>query len=66
MWLGIVTAGGTAGQMLIVPLSQGFIDRFGWYAAIIILSGVAAMIVPIVMSMSGAGDAVLKLSLIHI
>ena len=60
MWLGIVTAGGTAGQMLVVPLSQGFIDKFGWYTAIIILSGVAAMIVPMVMSMSSAGEAVLK------
>jgi len=60
MWLGIVTAGGTAGQMLVVPLSQGFIDKFGWYTAIIILSGVAAMIVPMVMSMSSAGAAVLK------
>lgn len=60
MWLGIVTAGGTAGQMLVVPLSQGFIDQFGWSAAIIILSGVAAMIVPMVMSMSSAGAAVLK------
>ena len=60
MWLGIVTAGGTAGQMLIVPLSQGFINQFGWYTAIIILSGVAAMIVPMVMSMSSAGAAVLK------
>ena len=60
MWLGIVTAGGTAGQMLVVPLSQGFIDQFGWYTAIIILSGVAALIVPMVMSMSSAGAAVPK------
>ena len=60
MWLGIVTAGGTAGQMLVVPLSQGFINQFGWYTAIIILSGVAAMIVPMVMSMSSAGAAVPK------
>jgi len=60
MWLGIVTAGGTAGQMLVVPLSQGFIDKFGWHTAIVILSGVAAIIVPMVMSMSSASAAVLK------
>jgi len=60
MWLGIVTAGGTAGQMVVVPLSQGMIDRYGWYVTIIILSAVAAMIVPMVMSMSGASSAIRK------
>ncbi len=60
LWLGIVTAGGTAGQMVVVPLSQGLIDGYGWYAAMIILSGVAAMTVPLVISLSGASAAVLK------
>lgn len=60
MWLGIVTAGGTAGQMVVVPLSQGMIDRYGWYVTIIILSAVAAMIVPMVMSMPGASSAIRK------
>ena len=62
LWLGIVTAGGTAGQMVIVPVSQGLIDGFGWYAAILILSAAAAMIVPMVMSMSGANSAVVSKS----
>ncbi len=57
MWLGIVAAGGTAGQMVVVPLSQGAIDRYGWYVTIMILSAAAAMIVPIVMSMSSASAA---------
>ena len=57
LWLGIVTAGGTAGQMVVVPLSQGFIDQFGWYATILILSAAAAMIVPLVLSMASAKSA---------
>ncbi len=59
VWLGIVTAGGTAGQMLVVPLSQGMIDRYGWHGTIVILSGAAAMIVPMVMTMSRASAAIL-------
>jgi predicted MFS family arabinose efflux permease len=57
VWLGIVTAGGTAGQMVVVPVSQGLIDLYGWYATILILSAAAAMIVPLVMSMSNAKSA---------
>ncbi len=60
LWLGIVTAGATAGQMLIVPLSQAMIDGIGWYPAMIVLSGAAAMIVPIVMSLSSAGAGALN------
>ena len=37
---GLVTASGSAGIFLMAALSQGWIDRFGWQTAMVILAGV--------------------------
>lgn len=53
-WLGIVTAGGTAGQMVVVPLSQGLIDTFGWATALLVMSIAIGFIVPLAASLAPA------------
>ncbi len=55
LWLGIGTAGGTAGQMLVVPLGQGMIDWLGWANGLFVLAALSAILVPMAM---GVGRAV--------
>ncbi|MFC1664685.1 MFS transporter [Pseudomonadota bacterium] len=47
LWLGLVTAGSTAGQLLLLPVAQYIISTDGWVAAVITLSICAAFIVPL-------------------
>ncbi|MDA1132501.1 MAG: MFS transporter [Proteobacteria bacterium] len=55
MWLGTVTACGTLGQFLVVPFSQQMISRFGWSAALIALAFVAALIIPLALTILRTG-----------
>ncbi|MEC7489616.1 MAG: MFS transporter [Pseudomonadota bacterium] len=50
-WLGIVTAGGSAGQFVFAPTSAGLIDSFGWSQGIVILSIIIAFAIPLSISM---------------
>ncbi|MEK9846685.1 MAG: MFS transporter [Rhodospirillaceae bacterium] len=59
-WLGIVVSGGTAGQMLIVPLSHYLISSRGWIYATIILATMALMVVPFSFAISHAAEGVFK------
>ena len=43
MALGIATAGGSFGQFLFAPLSQTFIDAWGWQNALLVMAGIAAL-----------------------
>ena len=54
LWIGIVTAGGTAGQLFIVPLSQALIVGVDWIAALAVMAVMAAMIVPLAASLGPA------------
>ncbi len=54
MWLGIVTACATGGQLLVVPVSQSLLTGYDWVVALMVLSVMAALIVPMAFSMSGA------------
>lgn len=58
-WLGIVVSGGTAGQMLIVPLSHYMITSRGWVFATIALATMALMVVPFSLAISHAAKGVL-------
>ena len=49
LWLGIVSAGGTGGQMFLVPLNGYLLERMDWTDAIIILAGFIFAIVPMAM-----------------
>ena len=46
LWLGIVSAGGTGGQMFLVPLNGFLLARMDWTDAMIILAAFIFAIVP--------------------
>ncbi len=41
--LGLVTAGGSFGQFIMVPTEQGLIDAYGWSYALLILAAIATV-----------------------
>jgi MFS family permease len=53
MALGIVSAGGSFGQFAMVPVGATLIGGLGWYAALLVLAGIAALIVPLAAGLSG-------------
>jgi len=50
---GIVTAGGSLGQFLVVPAAQGLIDWLDWRGALIVLGGLILMILPLALGLAG-------------
>jgi len=54
---GMITAGGSFGQFLIVPLAQLSISTAGWRAALVILGGVALLSVPLVIYVTKGASA---------
>jgi len=54
LWLGIVTACATGGQLAIVPISQSLITGYDWVVALLVLSVLAGLIVPMAFSMTAA------------
>jgi predicted MFS family arabinose efflux permease len=59
-WLAVVVSGGTAGQMLIVPLSNWLIGSEGWVFATIVLASMALMVVPLTLCISHAASGTLN------
>ncbi|MDA1324434.1 MAG: MFS transporter [Proteobacteria bacterium] len=59
-WLAVVVSGGTAGQMLIVPLSNWMIGSQGWVFATIVLATMALMVVPLTLCISHAASGTLN------
>ena len=45
--MGVVTAAGSFGQFLLLPFTQALISSFGWYAALLVLAAIAALIIPL-------------------
>jgi len=60
LYFGIVTSGGTAGQLLILPLTQGIISGYGWVAAVTVLAFMVAMILPLALVLNKAAAEGLK------
>ncbi|PPR09322.1 MAG: hypothetical protein CFH41_02634 [Alphaproteobacteria bacterium MarineAlpha11_Bin1] len=56
LWIGIVTAGGSAGQFTFALTSMGLIEGFGWSGGILGLAIIAFVSVPLAYSMRRAGD----------
>ena len=56
LWLGIVTAGGSAGQFVFAPTSAGLINAFGWSEGLVVLAVIIAIAIPLTLSMK-AGSA---------
>jgi len=53
---GLVTAGGSLGQFLVVPAAQGLLDWLDWKGALVVLSLLIALIVPLALGLAGKPD----------
>ena len=49
-------AAGSAGQMLMVPLSQAFIAAFDWQTALVLMAVIAFLITPLAMAVTGKSE----------
>ncbi len=49
--LGLGTAAGSLGQVVFSPMSQGFINAFGWSTALLWLAGISLLLVPLAMAL---------------
>ncbi len=56
MVMGVATAAGSMGQFVFVPIGQGFMNAFGWQAAIIYLAFFVILIVPLAWPLRGKAD----------
>jgi predicted MFS family arabinose efflux permease len=59
LWLGIVSAGGTGGQMFLVPLNGFLLDRMDWTDAMVILAAFIFAIVPMALIVGNASGGAL-------
>ena len=51
--LGLVSAGGSLGQFLILPFGQVLLESYGWVVALAALGGVTLLMVPLAIGMDG-------------
>ncbi len=54
---GIVTAGGSFGQFLVVPAAQGLLDALDWRVTLLVLGGLVALIIPLAFGVAGKPPA---------
>ncbi len=57
LWLGIVTAGATGGQLLIIPVMQRLIVNNGWEGALLIFAACFAILIPVAACLGFAGKS---------
>ncbi len=58
LWLGIITSGGTGGQLFLVPAGSMILQTYGWYTALIVLGLFVLLIMPLALMINQAsGDA---------
>lgn len=50
---GIVTAGGSLGQFLVVPAAQGLLDALDWRLTLFVMAGLIAIIIPMALGIAG-------------
>ncbi len=55
--LGIGTAAGSFGQVLISPISQGFISAYGWHTALLLLASICLVMIPMAMCLPGSSKS---------
>jgi predicted MFS family arabinose efflux permease len=53
IYLGIAAAGGSSGQVVLVPGGQWLITDYGWATASVVLAAMAAIIVPLSSALAG-------------
>ncbi len=57
MVMGVATAAGSLGQFIFVPIGQGFMNAFGWQAAIIYLAIFLLIIIPLAWPLRGKAES---------
>ena len=57
---GIVTAGGSFGQFLVVPAAQGLLDALDWRLTLAVLGGLIVLIVPLALGVAGNPPAAIS------
>ena len=57
LFLGIGSAGGSAGQFLLVPLGQAFLDGYGWVTTITLFAALSLVMVPLAAALTGKRGA---------
>jgi predicted MFS family arabinose efflux permease len=60
LFLGIGTAGGSSGQLLMVPLGQVFLGSYGWVMALGLLAAVSFAMVPLAAALAGHSQPVAR------
>jgi predicted MFS family arabinose efflux permease len=58
LFLGFASAGGSSGQVLMVPLGQLFLDGYGWSTALLCFALLASLMVPLAAALTGKPSAV--------
>ncbi len=58
LFLGIGSAGGSAGQLFIVPLGQAFLSSYGWMTTMMLLAGIVIATLPLAGVLTGKRSAV--------
>jgi len=57
LFLGFASAGGSSGQVLMVPLGQVLLDGFGWSEALLWIALLASLMVPLAAALTGKPSA---------
>lgn len=52
-WLGVATAGGSMGQFVLLPATQGMIAGFGWSGALLGLAAATVLMIPLAAPLRG-------------
>jgi MFS family permease len=53
LFLGLGSAGGSSGQLVMVPFSQILLDGYGWISALVCLAAISAVMVPLAAALAG-------------
>lgn len=53
LYLGIASAGGSSGQVIMLPAGHFFIESEGWITTLVIMAGFTAIMVPLAISLIG-------------
>ncbi len=57
LFLGLGAAGGSSGQLLMVPLGQAFLATYGWATALVMLAALSLVMVPLAAALTGRAAA---------
>ena len=53
IYLGIASAGGSSGQLVLVPVGQWILTEAGWTTSLVIIAGLVALVVPLSAALAG-------------